>query len=85
MSLAVALSILQVTIRFGCCTAILRENNLGSNQEVFHLSSSSTREDLRFDEHLECHPAAQALYTYKRVHTFPGFRTQALRHSSQPH
>ncbi|GFU68151.1 hypothetical protein TNCV_248151 [Trichonephila clavipes] len=67
MSLAVALSTMQVTIRFGSVPPQFRGRTLWGYQKppTSLPLPQTTREDLRFDGYLEYPHAAETLYIYK--------------------
>ncbi|GFW23535.1 uncharacterized protein TNCV_3806321 [Trichonephila clavipes] len=67
LSPAVALSTIQVTVRFGSIPPQFRGRTLWGWSEASHLPSlpPTSREDLRLDGYLKYPHAAQALYIYK--------------------
>ncbi|GFV68671.1 hypothetical protein TNCV_4883701 [Trichonephila clavipes] len=82
--LAVALSTVQVRIRFGFVLLNFERKYLrvARGYPISFPFPPTSRKNLRLDEYLEF-PMPHRQCTIINIHAFSGVRTQALRHSSQ--
>ncbi|GFS79082.1 hypothetical protein TNCV_4408111 [Trichonephila clavipes] len=80
LSLAVALSILLVTVRFVWFHLNFEGGHSRGGQGPS--TSPTSREDLQLDGYLE-YSMPQRHYTFTNIHAFFGIPTQALRHCIQ--